>query len=397
MKEEDFELAELISGYLRCTLTPEEEERLKSLLAADEKRYKLLEAYRAAGPTAARLANMDSVDVDQAWRKVNSRFQATQVVQRKNRYAWLKYAAILIAVIGVSIFYFNLNKPDPGIIPDITKTYKNDVLPGTQTAKLILSDGTQIALDKEKQVIGDEKGTTIVSNQGEISYGQSATNALAAAKYNTLIVPKAGTYKVTLPDGSKVMLNAMSELEFPVSFTSNERIVSLKGEAYFEVAKDAARPFKVKLNESEVEVLGTHFNISAYNQTAKTTLLEGSVRVSNAKSSNMLIPGKQALSDQQNIAVTKGDVDKAVAWCKGDFYFSNDAIEPVLTEISRWYDLKLVYKRKIPEIHITGHVSRKAKLSEVLDMLKDVSNLSFGIEGRNLIINQPNINQTEKI
>ncbi|NII81972.1 FecR domain-containing protein [Pedobacter riviphilus] len=387
MKEEAFELSALISGYLLCTLTTEEEERLKLLLAADEERYKLLEAYRAAGPTAARLANMDSVNIDEAWRRVNNRFQGAKIVPRKNRYAWLKYAAIFVAIIGVSIFYFNLNKTDPGIVPDITKTYRNDVLPATQIAKLILSDGTQIALDKEKKVIGGEKGTTIVSNQGEISYGQSATNLLAAANYNTLIVPKAGTYKITLPDGSKVMLNAMSELKFPVSFAGNERSVSLKGEAYFEVAKDAARPFKVKLNESEVEVLGTHFNVSAYNQTAKTTLLEGSVKVSNGKSSHILIPGKQALSDQQNIAVAKGDVDKAVAWCKDDFYFSNDALEPVMTEISRWYDLKLVYKKKIPEIHITGHVSRKVKLSEVLDMLKDVSNLSFGIEGRNLIIN----------
>ncbi|QIL40356.1 DUF4974 domain-containing protein [Pedobacter sp. HDW13] len=387
MKEEAFELSALISGYLLCTLTTEEEERLKLLLAEDEERYELLETYRTAGITAERLANMDGVDVDQAWRKVNNRFNGTKVVQHKNRYGWLKYAAILIAVIGVSIFYFNLNKPDPRIIPDITKTYKNDVLPGTQTAKLILSDGIQISLNKEKQVIDDEKGTTIISNLGEISYGQSKTNDPASTKYNTLIVPMAGTYKVTLPDGSKVMLNAMSELKFPVSFAGNERLVSLKGEAYFEVAKDATRPFKVKLNESDVEVLGTHFNISAYNQTAKTTLLEGSIKVSNGKSSNILIPGRQALSDQQNIAVSKGDVDKAVAWCKGDFYFSNDALEPVLIEISRWYDLKLVYKRKLPDIHIGGHVSRKAKLSEVLDMLKDVSNLSFGIEGRNLIIN----------
>jgi len=388
MKEEAFELAGLISGYLLCTLTTEEEERLKLLLAEDEERFKLLETYRAAGPTAARLANMDGVNVDQAWLKVDNRFNGTaMIVQHKNRFGWLKYAAILIAVIGVSIFYFNLNKPDPQIIPDITKTYKNDILPGTQTAKLILSDGTQIALDKEKQVIGDEKGTTIVSNQGEISYGQSDNKEIATTKYNTLIVPPAGTYKVTLPDGSKVMLNAMSELKFPVSFTGNERLVSLKGEAYFEVAKDAAHPFKVKLNQSEIEVLGTHFNISAYNQTARTTLIEGAVKVSNGQSSSILIPGKQALSDQQNIAVSKGDVEKAMAWCKGDFYFSNDALEPVLIEISRWYDLKLVYKRKIPEIHIGGHVSRKAKLSEVLNMLKDVSSLNFEIEGRNLIIN----------
>ncbi len=386
MNEEAFELAELISGYLLCTLTKEQEQRLMFLLEEDKERYKLLEAFRTAGPIEPRLANMNNLDVDQAWLKLDKRFHSNKL-PHQNRYSFFKYAAIFLAIVGAFLLYFNINQSDPRIVPDLTKTYKNDVLPGTQTAKLILSDGTEIALDKEKQSITDESGLTIISKNGEISYEPLATTASLTSRYNTLVVPKAGTYTVTLPDGSKVMLNAMSQLKFPVSFTEKERRVELKGEAYFEVAKDAAHPFKVKLDESEVEVLGTHFNISSYDQAAKTTLLEGSVKVSNGKSSGILVPGKQALADLTSLTVSKGNTEKAVAWCKDDFYFSNDEIGPALTEISRWYDLKLVYKKTLPNIHISGHISRKAKLSEVVNMLKEVSDLSFIIENRNLIIN----------
>lgn len=387
MQEEAFELSELISGHLLSTLTEEQEQRLAFLLEEDKERYKLLEAYRYAVPFEQRLEDMHHLDVDQAWLKVDSRVNATKVSD-KPQYSFLKYAAIFLAIIGISVLYFNLSPSDPGIVADVTKVYKNDVLPGKQTAILILSDGKEITLDNEKQSISDENGVTIVSNDGQISYNDLKTKVSSEIQYNTLIVPKAGTYSVTLPDGSKVMLNAMSELKFPVTFTEKERKVELKGEAYFEISKDAAHPFKVKLNESEVEVLGTHFNVSSYDQTAKTTLLEGSVRIKNGINSGTLVPGEQALANKGSINISKGNTQKAVAWCKGDFYFSNDAIELVLIEISRWYDLKLIYKKPLlKHLNITGNISRQAKLSEVLTMLKDVSNLSFNIENRNLIIN----------
>ncbi|MCX2454314.1 FecR domain-containing protein [Pedobacter sp. PLR] len=386
MQEEDFELADLISGYLLCTLTKEQEERLMFLLQEDKERYKLLEAYKDATPLEQRLSNMRSLDVDQAWLKIQGHSRTVKI-SNKPRFAFLKYAAIFLAVICASIFYFNSNEKDPGIVPDLTKNYKNDVLPGTQKAILILSDGKEVTLDKGKLAITDESGVAIVSNDGKITYNDQKIEEASEMKYNTLIVPKAGTYAVTLPDGSKVVLNAMSELKYPVSFTEKDRKVELKGEGYFEVVKDASHPFKIRLNESEIEVLGTHFNVSSYDQTAKTTLLEGSVKVSNGKKSNILVPGKQALANKEDINISKGDTEKAVAWVKGDFYFNNDALEPALIEISRWYDLKLVYKKTAPNIHISGHISRRAKLSEVLVMLKDVSNLSFSIENKNLIIN----------
>lgn len=386
MQEEAFELADLISGYLLCNLTQEQEQRLMFLLDEDKERYKLLEAYRDGTLIEQRLTNMNTLDVDQAWFKIDSRQNAKKITN-KSRFSFLKYAAIFLAVVGASVFYFNSKQLDSSIVHDLTKTYKNDVLPGTQKATLILSDGKEVTLDKDKQSIVDENGVTIISNHGEISYNDLKTVASSEIQYNTLVVPKAGTYGVTLPDGSRVILNAMSELKYPVAFTGKERKVELKGEGYFEVAKDATHPFKVKLNESEVEVLGTHFNVSSYDQTAKTTLLEGSVKVSNGKNFGILVPGKQALADKGNISISKGDAEKAVAWVKGEFYFDNDGIAPTLTEISRWYDVKLISKKPLPDIHISGRIKRQVKLSEVLVMLKDVSNLSFSIENKNLIIN----------
>lgn len=386
MQEEAFELAELISGYLVCTLTKEQEQRLMFLLDEDKERYKLLEAYKDATQVKERLESMNKLDVDQAWHKINNRFHTSDNPVRP-RYAFFKYAAIFLAIVGSLLLYINLKQSDPQIIPDLTKVYKNDVLPASTNAILILSDGKEVQLDERKQLIADKNGITIESNDGKIIYHGLKTKVSDQNQYNTLMVPKAGTYAVTLPDGSRVMLNAMSILKFPVAFSKKERRVELKGEGYFEVSKDPDRPFKVKLEETEVEVLGTHFNVSSYGRIAKTTLLEGSVKVSNANDYGILVPGKQSLADMGNIRITAGNPQQAVAWCKGDFYFNNDEMIDVLTEVGRWYDLKLVYRNPLPKIHISGHVSRKAKLSEVVEMLKDVSNVSFGIEDKNLIIN----------
>ncbi|HTM98260.1 MAG TPA: FecR domain-containing protein [Pedobacter sp.] len=386
MQEEAFELAELISRYLLHDLTKEEEQKLMFLLEEDKERYKLLEAYRDGSLIEQSLENLQTLDVNEAWQKTNRKFRDNKI-QNRFKFPFLKYAAVFAVIVGVLGYYLNLKNIDPSIVPDLTKTYKNDVLPGGETATLILSDGKEVVLGKEKQSIIDENGITISSYDGEVSYGNIKAKPSSVIQYNTLRVPKAGTYSLILPDGTKVILNAMSELKFPVAFTEKERKIELKGEAYFEVAKDAAHPFKVKFNENEVEVLGTHFNISSYDQVAKTTLLEGSVKVSNGKQSGILVPGNQALTDGENINILKGDTEKAVAWCNGDFYFSDDAIEPALIELSRWYDLKLIYKKKLPNIHISGKIKRKEKLSEVLVMLKDVSNLSFEIEGKDLIIN----------
>ena len=385
MQEETFEFAQLLSGYLRDQLTEEEENHLMEILQKDESKRKILEYYKHTAPAQERLNYMNSLDLEAAWQKVNKRHSKKSQPNYKLRF--FKYAAIFAIIIGSVSLWLLTNQKDDKIIPDITHNYKNDVLPGNNIAELILSDGKKILLDSGKIAFQEKNGTNLSGSTGKLIYANQENADVAETLYNTLIVPRAGTYTLQLPDGTRVWLNAMSELKFPLQFGSKERKVELKGEAYFEVVKDSRHPFKVTLDGSVIEVLGTSFNVCSYNQKSRTTLVEGSVKIQNSSRTGFLKPGEQSVTSNSELKISKGDIEKATAWKNGYFYFRNDGIEPVLEQISKWYDLKITYKAKVPQIHIGGTIRRKVKLSEALQMLKDVSDLSFEIDGKNLIVN----------
>lgn len=198
-----------------------------------------------------------------------------------------------------------------------------------------------------------------------------------------------GQYKLTLPDGSKVWLNAASSLKYPVVFIGNERKVEITGEAYFEIAKDESKPFKVLLNNMEIQVLGTHFNVNGYTdeEMIKTTLLEGKVKVLASGQTKYLLPGQQAqLKSSGNIAVTNEvNLEETVAWKDGNFQFENSDIKAVMRQLARWYDVDVSYKGNINK-HFIGSISRNVKLSQVLSMLQQTGEIKFKIEGKNLIV-----------
>ncbi|WP_316818871.1 FecR family protein [Pedobacter nyackensis] len=385
MQKERFEFAQLISRYLLNKLRPDEEKSLMKAVKEDENKRQILEYYRDSVPAQERLDYINSLDLDTAWQKINER-HGNQIKSR-SKLKILKYAAVFALLISSFSLWLMISKKDSKIIPDLTNNYHNDVLPGGNVAELILSDGKKISLDSGKVAFLEKNGTNLLANAGELIYNNSKPTAEAdEILYNTLLVPRAGTYSLQLPDGTKVWLNAMSELKFPVTFHGKDRKVELKGEGYFEVKKDVSRPFKVSLNGSEIEVLGTSFNVSSYEKTSITTLVEGSVKINFADQKAFLKPGEQAVVNS-SILISKGDVEKATAWRNGYFYFDNDGIVPILEQIGKWYDLKIIYKTKAPKLNIGGSISRKVKLTEVLQMIKDVSNISFEIEGRNLIVN----------
>ncbi|TKC09508.1 FecR family protein [Pedobacter frigoris] len=385
MQNESFEWAQLISGYLLNKLSEEDEIRFMDLVANDPEKKAILDYYKHTAPAQERLNYINSLDIETAWQKTTQRHNKKQ---KKTKWPNLiKYVAALVVLTCSVALWFMLNRNDQGIVADHVYHYKNDVLPGNNKAQLILSDGRKVTLDANKISLIEKNGTKLVGSSGELVYTNINENDKHEDLYNTLIVPRAGIYNLQLPDGTRVWLNAMSELRFPLKFSDNERRIELRGEGYFEVAKDAEHPFKIALNGSEIEVLGTTFNTSCYGNIAKTTLIEGSVKIKNSQKNGFLKPGQQGIVQSSGLEISRGDIDKATAWRKGYFYFSNDAIQPVLEEIARWYDLKITYKTKMPSIHIGGSISRKVKLSEVLQMLKDVSNLSFEIDGRNLTVN----------
>lgn len=309
-----------------------------------------------------------------------------------------KYIAAAILFIAFVSGYLYLSK-DRVIVQKtlVVKKEKIDVLPGIDKAILTLSDGSSIVLDdtKNENIVVKEGLIISKTTNGQLLY--KATSELpktttTPTAYNTIATSKGNQYQILLPDGTKVWLNAASSLRYPEVFTGNVRKVTLTGEAYFEVAKNSAMPFRVQSKNQDVQVIGTHFNINGYtdNTSIKTTLLEGSIKVSNGVSTKILNPGEQSLTEIDglgNINILKNiDTDGEIAWKNGLFSFNNAELKSVLKQLERWYDIKVDYKT-VPNKRYNGMVPRKAKLSEVLNMLELTGNISFKIEeGKKLIV-----------
>lgn len=304
------------------------------------------------------------------------------------RYRWV--AAALLLLIASSVVFLNLGKKETTYSSNPARVIEQDRLPGGDRAVLTLSDGRTILLDSASNGMLAHQGATdvIKKDDGQLVYN-SADGQSNEIAYNTLQTPRGGQYKITLPDGTKVWLNAASSLKYPVVFVGNERKVEITGEAYFEVAKDAAKPFKVQLNNMEVEVLGTHFNINGYTDedAVKTTLLEGKVKVLASNTAKYLAPGQQAqLKSSGNIDVTNDvNLEETVAWKDGNFQFESSDIKTVMRQLARWYDVEVSYKGTINK-HFVGSISRDVKLSQVLSMLQQTGEVKFKIEGKNLIV-----------
>ncbi len=232
--------------------------------------------------------------------------------------------------------------------------YENDVLPGSARAALILSNGKTIQLQDGDFQLEEQDGTRLHGDSGALRYDDAHLSSGDATLYNTLRVPIAGTYRIVLPDGTAVWLNAASELRFPVRFNGDRRTVALRGEGYFEVAPDAQKPFSVTANGDTIQVLGTSFNISAYEPArTTTTLVSGKVAVAAPKGRKALEPGQQAVSTPASVRVSAGDMEKAIAWKNGYFYFSNESLPDIMEQLSRWYGVSVSYEEKVnPGVHI---------------------------------------------
>lgn len=271
-----------------------------------------------------------------------------------------------------------------------------DFAPGSTKAILILSNGTKIDLQKGANGIIARQGNTSIKKTaaGQLVYHAppSGTAGQETPEYNLIQIPRGGEYQLVLPDGSRIWLNAASSLRYPAKFSGKERIVELTGEAYFEVAKNAAMPFKVQTKGMLVEVLGTHFNMEAYPEEAiaKTTLLEGSVKVWNTKQgrqqhSEILKPGEQAVLKNGLLDVQNVDTDAAVAWKNGLTYFDQADIKSIMRQVSRWYNVEVEFKGDLSGRTFTGKIPRSANLSKVLKVL-ELSDIHFKMAGETIVV-----------
>jgi len=308
-------------------------------------------------------------------------------------------AAVFFMVAAFALFFLPDSRQKQAVqqASTMANVRKHTITPGGNKATLTLANGAKIILENaENGVLANQFGTSIrKTDVGHVSIEplNSAYPSIEKAShtvFNTIVTPRGGQYQVTLSDGTKVWLNAASSLKFPACFAENERRVELVGEAYFEVAKSGVeRPFKVVSGTQVIEVLGTHFNINAYPDETEitTTLLEGSVKVSKPSTfqSELLTPGQQARV-AANIQVSDVDVTGAVAWKNGYFSFSNENIETIMRNISRWYDVDVKYQKNTTREEFVGSVSRYENVSQVLNMLQLTGSVHFRIEGRRITV-----------
>ena len=308
--------------------------------------------------------------------------------------AWTRYAAavVLLFLIGGVVYYYRSGFHQQPVAQHLPATLQPDVAPGGAVATLTLSDGTRIALDTAAEGSLARQGNTDVVKlqQGQLAY-KTGSKTDAEILYNTINTPRGGQYEVVLPDGSKVWLNAASGIRFPTTFKGRSREVEITGEAYFEIAKNAAMPFYVRTNGMSVEVLGTAFNVNAYadEPAIRTTLAEGRVRVKKNQASAMLTRGQQSsIMPDGSMDINKAaDIDAALAWKNGLFLLTSADIPAIMRQLARWYDVEVVFEGGLPAGHITGEVPRSTSLSKVLQVF-ETSGVHFRMEGRKIVVTQ---------
>jgi len=306
----------------------------------------------------------------------------------------LRKIAVAATVIGLLllstfILYDRNTSKETGNAEVSKQRFKNDVLPGGDKATLTLADGSTVVLDDARNgTLAQQGSSKVIKVGGKLLYDPTNNNSREIV-FNTISTPNGGQYQLELPDGSLVWLNATSSIHFPTSFVGKERRVEITGEAYFEVAKNRDMPFIVTVNGSEVQVLGTHFNVNAYSDedNVKTTLLEGSVKFVSGTNVNTLKPGQQSQLASNGLIklVSNVDVDEVVAWKNGMFDFENAGIETVMRQLSRWYDVEIEYKGKTDDQFI-AEMRRNIKLSDALKALELTGKVKFEIQGKKIIV-----------
>ncbi len=313
------------------------------------------------------------------------------------RTKWFRYAAAAMLVIVAGLFFWIYQQSFKQRGTLTSAPLKIDVAPGKEGAILTLDDGSTIVLDSlGNGLVTTQNGSKILLKNGQLIYNKDGSvNGQVA--YNKMTTPKGRQFQLVLPDGSKAWLNAASSLRYPVVFTGNERKVEVTGEVYFEVAKNAKMPFRVKINdETEVEVIGTQFNVNCYKNEANinTTLLEGSVQIMNGDEKAVIKPGQQAqvggqsqITNEHRIKIVNDvDVEKVMAWKNGVFNFQDATLEEVMRQLERWYDIDVKYEKGVPPLEFMGKMGRDLSLSEVLRGL-EISEVHFRIEeGRKLVV-----------
>jgi transmembrane sensor len=364
------DIKKLLQRYIEGNCTPEEKETVET--------WYLNEA--SSNDDELQVSDYEEVQ-NQIWNRITSqRFTKTKKV------SWVPgvAAAIIVLVLGVASYtYIKNNRKQEAVAA---------IVPGGNKAILTLANGEKIILSNlSNGEIAKQSGVKITKTKdGQLVYtvNEQGTTLLDKEAFNKIETPFGGKYQINLPDGTEVWLNAGSSLEYPISFKGKERVVKLTGEAYFDVAHDKAKPFKVISANQTIEVLGTQFNVNSYTDEpdTRTTLLEGSVRVSNGNLMKVLKPGQRSVLTSQAIAIQVSAIDEDISWKNGDFTFEGSSLATIMRQISRWYDVEVVYMGKTADVKFGGSISMSKSIEEVLTVLEMTEGVNFKLEGRRVLV-----------
>jgi transmembrane sensor len=326
--------------------------------------------------------------------KITHTLQPGRQPNRLRYLLWLSAAAAVIIFAVSGLLFFRNNSANTSVPRSATAGMikQNDVAPGANKAILTLASGKKVILNSVTNGTIAQHGGIVVKKlaDGKLQYTVQGSQVADIAN-NTISTPRGGQYQIMLADGTKVWLNAASSLKFPTAFKGKERTVELTGEAYFEVAKNKEMPFTVKFNNTQVQVLGTHFDIMAYpdETETKTTLVEGSVRVSNNTDMQILMPGQQAIATKNgHMQIVKANVEEALAWKNGYFIFRNADLRQIMKQAERWYDVDVVYDGDIKSRTFGGRISKYKNISELLKNLELAGNIHFKVSGNKVTVTE---------
>lgn len=414
--DQPIEIDPIVTKYVREEfLTPEEQTLLQTWIAQGQGRQELLDKLRNDPAwTKENLIRIQDIQHDRIWPRVESRLQsegfwldnteaiaAPVIPAAKTRHIrWVRYvmaASVVIAAAGITFWSLIRRQNNTTAAAVASAPVVTDVQPGGNKATLTLADGRTIDLDSTADgVLANQANTFVAKADGKLAYNKAASEIPTSPTYNLLATPRAGQFTLILPDGTHVWLNNASSLRYPVWFTGATREVELTGEAYFEVAKDAAHPFKVHIHNSPagadggaIEVLGTSFNIMAYSDenAERATLVDGSIRYSHGSNSALLKPTEQSVLDANGSLNTLHhvNVDEITAWKNGYFHFDHSSLETTMRQLARWYDVTVEYQAKIQPQEFVGKIQRSFTLATVLKGLEG-ENVHFKLEGKKVIV-----------
>lgn len=382
------EISELIARDITGQLNQQEKDTLEKWIGSSGQNRKLYEKIVEGRNLAERTRIYERIDAENAWKKVSERI----IPQSGRRFVPIVYryaAAILIPLLmGITTYWYLYEKPQKMAQPIA------GIVPGTSHAVLVLANGKNVNLsnDSIKNVIEND-GTVIRKSDKELNYTEQVSGNSQKPILNTLIVPKGGEYSLILSDGTRVFVNSMSKLVYPVNFTGDKREITLEGEAYFEVFKDKSKPFIVNIKGLKVEVLGTSFNVKAYpdDKQSFTTLVEGKVKLNSGLQTSVvriLEPDQQGVFDPLTsaIVVQKVDARQFMQWTTGKYTFTNQTLDEMMKTLARWYNFNYQFEEaSLKNIRFEGGLNKYESIDPILEIIKRTGKVKVTVKGREVL------------